>query len=284
MLKKIICGILTMASVTACAATFTACETSHPEVEMQLEFNGKTYNLEYKLYRKLAPATVEHFLYLADEGNRYYDGLCIHDYAEDALYTGAYSLTDGNALDYKDYYAFVKDASRSAAFPHSVWEDKEKSMATYTLKGEFKNNKFTVKSGALKQSFGALTMYYHDKSTTQRVYVAGSDSKDTYLRNYEENSATSMFYISMSTTQTTKNDYCTFATLQSDSVEVLENLQTAIKDYIADNYSDNENNFVEATSTRIDGDDAFVGEMTSYKTFNLPKQPIVINYVKVTKY
>ena len=284
MLKKIICGILTMASVTACAATFTACETSHPEVEMQLEFNGKTYTLEYKLYRKLAPATVEHFLYLADEGNRYYDGLCIHDYGKDALYTGAYSLTDGNALEYKDYYAFVKDASRVGAFPHSVWEDKNKSLATYTLKGEFKDNKFSVKSGALKQSFGSLTMYYHDKSTTQRVYVAGSDSDDTYLRDYEHNSATSMFYISMSTTQTTKNEYCTFATLQKDSVDVLEDLQKAISDYIANKYSDDESHFIEETSMRIDGDDAFVGEMTSYKTFNVPKQPIVIKHVKVTKY
>lgn len=278
-LKKCICGALAMVSVAACASTFTACETSHPELEMKVEFNGKAYTLEYKLYRKLAPATVEHFLYLAENG--YYDGLCVHDYDEDALYTGAYTLEDSE-LEYKDYYAFVKDASRAASFPHSVWENKEQDMPTYTLKGEFEDNKFSVKSGALKQSFGSLTMYYHDKSTTQKVYVAGSDGKDTYLRDYEYNSVTSMFYISLSTTQTKNDEYCTFATLKD--ADALNDLQKAIEKYITNNYSDDESDFVEETNMRIDADDAFVGEMTSYKTFNVPKQSIVITSVKVKKY
>ena len=64
-LKKITCGILAAVSVFGCAATLTACETSHPEVEMKVEFNGETYTLDYKLYRELAPQTVKHFLWFA---------------------------------------------------------------------------------------------------------------------------------------------------------------------------------------------------------------------------
>ena len=94
-LKKITCGILAAVSVFGCAATLTACETSHPEVEMKVEFNGETYTLDYKLYRELAPQTVKHFLWLADNG--YYDGLCVHDYSQNdylRLYTGAYSVAE----------------------------------------------------------------------------------------------------------------------------------------------------------------------------------------------
>ena len=74
-LKKITCTALAFASVFACAATATACETARPQVEMKIEFNGETYTLEYELYRKIAPTTVSHFIWLADNG--YYDGLCV---------------------------------------------------------------------------------------------------------------------------------------------------------------------------------------------------------------
>lgn len=76
--KKLMSAALIGVSVFASATLFSACTTSHPEVEMKLSFNGSTYTLEYKLYRKIAPSTVQHFLELVEKG--YYDGLCIHDY------------------------------------------------------------------------------------------------------------------------------------------------------------------------------------------------------------
>ena len=127
---------------------------------MQIEFNGETYNLNYKLYRKIAPTTVEHFLYLADNG--YYDGLCVHDYDADNLrmYTGGYTVatdeTDSDGLEYKSYYDAIAAFDNYGKFPVSVWRDDNKKNPTYTLYGEFKNNNFEVKKGALKESFGSL--------------------------------------------------------------------------------------------------------------------------------
>lgn len=77
-LKKMICAALAGVSVFASAMMFSACTTSHPKVEMKIAFHGETYTFEYKLYRKRAPSTVQHFLELVEHG--YYDGLCVHDY------------------------------------------------------------------------------------------------------------------------------------------------------------------------------------------------------------
>ena len=91
-LKKIMCAALAGVSVFASVAMFSSCTTSHPEVEMKLSFNDKSYTLQYKLYRKIAPSTVQHFLELVENG--YYDGLCIHNYdaGTSRLYTGGYCL------------------------------------------------------------------------------------------------------------------------------------------------------------------------------------------------
>ena len=67
-MKKIACTALAITSVVACAGTFTACETAHPEVKMVLQFNNKNYDLEYKLYRNIAPSTTNHFLWLVENG------------------------------------------------------------------------------------------------------------------------------------------------------------------------------------------------------------------------
>lgn len=66
--KKLMSAALIGVSVFASATLFSACTTSHPEVEMKLSFNDKTYTLEYKLYRKIAPSTVQHFLELVGKG------------------------------------------------------------------------------------------------------------------------------------------------------------------------------------------------------------------------
>lgn len=286
-MKRITCGALALASVAACGSTLAACETSHPEVEMVIEFEGETYTLDYTLYRKVAPTTVNHFIWLAENG--YYDGLCVHDYDADNLkmYTGAYSVAteedDEDGLAYKDYYDFVKSSSDYGNFPHSVWRDEDKTMPLYTLYGEFESNKVTVENGALKESFGTLTMYYNSKTTIERVYGKRVDGEDGEVskREYKYNSATSMFYISMVTTETATSDYCTFAKLDEDSVSVLEDLQAAINAYVGEEEDDE---FTSAHTVRVDEDDMIVGETVKEVKFDVPNSPIVIKSVKVTKY
>lgn len=288
-MKRITCGALALASVVACGSTLAACETSHPEVEMVVEFGGETYTLNYKLYRKIAPTTVNHFIWLAENG--YYDGVCVHDYDADNLkmYTGAYTVAeeedDEDGLAYKDYYDFVVNSSEYGNFPHSVWRDEDKSMPLHTLYGEFESNKVTVEgSGALKEDFGTLTMYYNPKTTIERVYGKRVESEDGEVsrREYKYNSATSMFYISLVTSETATPDYCTFAKLDEDSVSVLEDLEDAINNYVNDEDEDAE--FTTAHTVRVDADDAIVGETVKELTFDVPNDPIVIKSVKVTKY
>ena len=293
-LKKITCGILAAVSVFGCAATLTACETTHPEVEMKVEFNGETYTLEYKLYRELAPQTVKHFLWLA--GNGYYDGLCVHDYSQSdylRMYTGAYAATDAeddaDGLVYKKYYETIKSYSNYGEFPVSVWLEKEKKNPTYTLKGEFSDNNFRVESGALKETFGSLTMYYHNISDYEEfaesdVYMIRADGKDPSKCDYKYNYTTSMFYISLSKTTLSNKGYCTFATLQSDSQDVLEDLQEALTDYIETTYNGEVESFTESESVVICEDDPYIGSQSIRENFSVPKKAIVIKSVKVTKY
>ena len=293
-LKKITSGILALACVFGCAATLTACETTHPEVEMKVEFNGETYTLEYKLYRELAPQTVKHFLWLADNG--YYNDLCVHDYSESdylRLYTGAYSVAtsedDADGLVYKKYYETVKGYKNFGEFPVSVWMEKEKLNPTYTLKGEFEDNNFTVKSGDLDESFGSLTMYYygisdHEDIAESDVYMIRADGKEPSKCDYKYNYTTSMFYISLATAAHDNKAYCTFATLEEDSKSTLEDFKTALTEYIEANYNGEASGFTESESVTICEDDPYLGSQSIRETFSVPKTPIIIKSVKVTKF
>ena len=67
-------------------AMFAGCTTSNnPEVTITYTFNGEDYEVDYILSRIDAPRTVQHFIELADAG--FYDGLVVHDYRSNALYT-----------------------------------------------------------------------------------------------------------------------------------------------------------------------------------------------------
>lgn len=280
--KKILCGALTLTATVGCLGTLTACETSHPKVEMQIEFNGETYELEYKLYRKVAPATVAHFLALAENG--YFDGLCVHDYTSGKLYTGSYKYESDN-LVYQKYYDIVKNYGD---FPCSVWLDEEKSKPTYTLYGEFYgNSEFTVESGVKKQEYGSLTMYYEDIDSDDRVIVERHNGEGVARYAYEDNCATSMFFISTSTSATTDSNYCTFATLDEDSVEILQDLVADIEAYIEDNYGDEDDStsaFAPETKVYYEENDPVLGDMEEEYEYNVPVTPIVIKKVEVKKY
>lgn len=278
MLKKATCMVLALASTIASVGMFTACETKNPEVKMQIEFDGATYTLEYKLYRELAPETVKHFLKLAENG--YYNGVCVHDFDEagSKMYTGAYTYdasAEFGGIVYKNYYDIVASYKD---FNHTVWLDSDKATPTYTLKGEFSENSFKVESGALKQSFGSLTMQYtaKDFEEIEKVAVLRADGKKTDNKEYKYNSATSQFSIYTSTSETSDSAHCTFATLMDDSVSVLEDLLAAIADY--------EGDFVNDYTVEVDRDDALIAEMDNTAEYSVPVMPIVIKSVKVTKY
>lgn len=276
-LKRFISTALAITSVCACTATLTACETPHPEVQITLSFNDETYTLDYVLYRNITPATVNHFLALAE--NKYYDGLCVHDYRSDALYTGAYSY-ENEKLVYKNYFDTV-----ASYIPQTVWFDSEKANPTYTLYGEFESNHFSVENGDLSESFGSLVMYYSDKNTESEVYVQRNQDGKLAPRDYEKNSATSQFFISLEEKTAANNDYCVFATLKEGSVSVLEDLQAAIADYITDTYGENgESEFVTETDMEIDEDDLMLGGNGSFVSYDVPNEPIVVTSVKVKKY
>lgn len=270
-MKKILCNVLAVVGVGACAGTFGACETNEPKVELEISFNGETYTLEYNLFRKITPTTVKHFLALVE--NEYYNGLCVHDYqAGEAMYTGGYKYVD-SALEYVDYTQTVKDY-----IPQSVWSDGEKTVPTYTLYGECKANKFEVTNGALQQRFGALVMYYETNGSNLDAYVERNQG-GVARRDYEKNSATSMFSITLSATVKNNDNYCVFAMLADNSVEELSALKSAIEDYVETTY-DNESDFVSVKY----GDvlDHLLGE--SEKAYDVPNQPIVIEKATVIRY
>ncbi len=269
-MKRMICSILAIVGVTACTATFSACETSNPEVEMKISFNGKTYTLYYDLYRKITPTTVNHFLALVENG--YYDGLCIHDYSSSSLKTGVYTY-ENEELKYKDYFATVENY-----IPQSVWLDQDKTRPTYTLYGEFEDNEFSVKNGELKQEFGALVMCYESKNDDDQVYIE-RNSGGVATRAYEYNSATSQFYISLETSSSSLDNKAVFATLDENSKDDLESLQAAITAFIASEYDD-ESDFT--TDKYGEFSDPIDGEKEV--EYSVPNTPIVIEKMTVKKY
>lgn len=284
-LKKTLCGVLAASAAVASVGMFSACETSKPGVEIQIQFNGVTYALDYTLHRKLAPATVAHFLNLAE--NNFYDGLCVHDYDDSRLYTGGYSYVEGGengGLQYADYFAKVK-AESFKNFSPTVWENSEKQTPTYTVYGEFSKNNFKVTSGALKETFGSLTMYYTPKDGERDVWVQRADGDGADWRTYKYNSATSLFYISLSSTEKNNTEYCTFATLDEDCTDDLTDLQNAISDYISSNYeNESESDFTTEVKIPVDEDDPIEGDADREATYKVPNQPILIKKVTVKKY
>ncbi len=280
-MKKILCLGLAATCTFASVATLTACETSHPEVSMTLSFDGEDYELTYKLYRKLTPATATHFLELVDGG--YYDGLCVHDYQDSIWYTGGYSFDsskeDEGGLVFKSYLTEAEKLGLTS----TVWKDYGRTETIYTLYGEFSANGFKVENGSVKNSFGALTMRYTDKGSMKEetVWVVRSSDGETTSKQYGYNSATSLFSISLSTSATTATNYCTFATLKDEkSIDALEDLQAAITAYI-DNLGD-ATDFAPSVSVTINEEDKYVS--SSEVSYSVPVEPIVIKKMTVKKW
>ena len=289
MIKKFVSATLAATCVLGSAAVFSGCTTDHPELEMQISFNGTTYTLEYQLYRKVTPHTVDHFLALVENG--YYDGVCVHDFTDAKWYTGAYTYNENSEVDgglnYKDYFSIVS-AYENKDFV-SIWADSAKTTPTYTLYGEFSSNGMTLSKGDfLSQSLGSLAMYYTDKGENAgeyEVYAERYDGDGVRALKYEKNSATSMFSINITGSGINK-DYVTFATLLEDSVDEFNSLKSAIDSYIEKNYADDDSDveFAPEYEIHYGQGDAFIEDAELTVDYSVPSKPIIIKSIKVTKY
>jgi cyclophilin family peptidyl-prolyl cis-trans isomerase len=251
---------------------------------MKVSFNGESYILRYDLYRKMAPATVKHFLELVDSD--YYTDLCVHNYTDSKWYTGGYEYDENQeafgGLKEKNYF----DAVSTLKLTSTVWEDSARAVSTKTLYGEFQENGFKVEGGSLGQSFGSLTMYYTSKAEViGKVYTKRSDGKGYDWKDYKHNSATSLFYISMTeATVASPKNYCTFATLQDESADDLRDLKKAVADYIADQKEDDEDYTFYKVYENVPADTGDSYLQGNEITCQVPLLPIVIKWVKVLKY
>ncbi len=284
LLKKTMSLALASACVFAVGSAFTGCTTSRPEIQMKISFNGETYKLEYELYRKLAPATVAHFIELVDAD--YYNRLCVHNYTDTKWYMGGYtyqtSTKEFGGLKEKDYFAAVEGLGLTS----TVWLDEERTTSTNTLYGEFKENGFSVKNGGLDQKYGTLTMFYTAKTNVVgSVYTKRSDGNGYDMKDYRYNSATSLFYMYVSASVIAPDaSYCTFATIKKESAKKLTELKNAIADYIAEQRENDESySFTTlAQDVPTDAGDEWVDE--GHASYNVPKEPILIESITVKKY
>ncbi len=187
-------------------ALFAGCTTDNPEITITYEFNGNEYKVEYKLSRKGAPTTVQHFIELAETG--YYNGTIIHDYQSNALYGGGYrwdpeAEENQQGLVEKDYWTELRnyEAANGYIYTQSVYANgadmasylsslqtgytaggtaysaSDTQIPLYTLYGEFSNNGVTANSKTYTHNQrGIIAMYYTDNGEdATRVATRRSD-------------------------------------------------------------------------------------------------------------
>ncbi len=306
-IRRVLFGVV-MAATLGVAAAFSGCviETDHPRAKITIEFNDNTYVLEYTLYRNMYPQTVRHFIELAESG--FYDNTIIHDYTTNDWYGGGYSYDDDEASGYAASYdslamnEYLEDTTleddyiqlfNSGALTASVYTtydsyvDGEMTVsredAYYTLYGEFESNGHTVENGQRGAEFGSLKMYYTDKADdlSQQLYVK-TGKGEVLTRNYEYNSATSLFAIQVNDSSSLgTSNYCTFAYLRND--DVLEELIEDIEDYIEDELDGETGDFTMAVNgVYVDNND----ELSEAQgvDYTVTALPIIIRSVKITKY
>ena len=292
--------IVSLASVLTLGACtlglFAGCTTKHPEVTITYSFNGKDYAVTYTLSRNDAPKTVQHFIELANAG--YYDGMCVHDYTSNALYSGGYKLVDGE-LEQVDYFTRVKqlESEKKINFTQSVWMDTKKSEPLYTVYGEFYNNGVqNERSREYRHSEGALVMYYTDKDKFNGDVAVeradggkNNDGEAVQTVRYATNSATSLFYTytEISSSSLDQN-YCVFGKAKADDYE--KQFKNGLLNAISE-YQDSLEEDTTFTEEKIDRqlcqyepfEELRKGALEA--TYQTPvDRPIIIKSVKVTKY
>lgn len=287
---------------------FAGCTSNSPEVTITYELNGTEYEVEYVLSRSDAPKTVQHFIDLADAG--YFDGTCIHDYTSSALYGGGYYYNAQNELTEKDYFEVVRELEEAGnTFTQSVfYTNGDAKTPLYTVYGEFYDNGVQNASSRVNvHSKGALVMYYTDKASSAKginVTVTrndGGDNNDGTAEQsipYATNSATSLFYTYLGTSSTSlDNKYAVFGKTKdfSQLQALLDAVAAAMPEDNEDTEEDESSPTETSESIKLDTlDHQNFGDVTSVfesvrkggevVTYNVPKEPILVKSVKVTKY
>jgi cyclophilin family peptidyl-prolyl cis-trans isomerase len=307
-IKSIIFAV-TACAVAALSASMSGCtiKTKHPRAQITIEFNEVTYKIEYTLYRNMYPATVQHFIELADAG--YYNNMIIHDYKSNDWFTGAYSY---DSTTYADSYsdssmsAYLETNSKEQAYYNLFTEGKfsatvysqlsyngdkqtvDKANALPTLIGEFSANDHNIDKGALTAKFGVLKMYYYSKGDTNQKVAIKNSFNEIMEHDYKYNCATSTFGIQVGDSSSYgTTSYCVFGQLRNDSAsDTLEDLKDAISDYITDNLDGTTSKFSTSVSTYVDNLDTFASETgRSIQTnFTMTTVPLIVKSVKITKY
>ena len=291
-----ICALAGVAAVSS-TAVFAGCNNGHSEAEITIEYDGKSYVLEYTMYRNMYPQTVKHFIELAD--SRFYDNTIIHDYQTSNWYGGGYSYLNGDVeageISYTQSYAtdslleYLETASKEREYfdladpakgviTPSVYASQSngKLIDPYrTLIGEFTQNNHKIENGALKNSYGALKFYYvskSDDSCKKHVYLDKYGSAFGVMGEYRYNSATSLFSIQTGTSTSTDSTHTIFATL--NNADTLRTLRTAVtKSY---DYED--------VNVYVDNYDEILGSNKNQATYRITKKPIIVKSVRITKY
>lgn len=289
-LKRIAMAVAAAAVLTA-VPFMSGCESSHPEAVITISYDGTEYELNYKLYRNMYPQTIRHFIELAESG--FYNNTIIHNYSGSSyMYGGGYSYADTYEDDYDegelgmlDYFeANSKEQAyynlfTSGIFTPSVYRrfiDGNYIEPLPTVIGEV-GETHPIKHGALTGSFGALRMYYSDKSFDDdfddTVYLDKDGNDDgVIMADYEQHSATSLFSIQTSSSSGS-SDYCIFG--QLIETQALTDLISAI-----------ESDTVTVSDVPIDTRDVLLGEadVANFEDFTVTALPIIVVSVEITRY
>lgn len=290
-LKRIAMAVAAAAVLTA-VPFMSGCESSHPEAVITISYDGTEYELNYKLYRNMYPQTVRHFIELAESG--FYNNTIIHNYSGSSyMYGGGYSYSDTYETDYDegelgmlDYFEinskeaeYYNLAINTDTLTPSVYRDNIDGRyidALPTVIGEV-GETHVIQNGALTGSFGALRMYYSDKSFDDdfddTVYLDKDGNDDAVIMaDYEQHSATSLFSIQTSSSSGS-SDYCIFG--QLIETQALTDLISAI-----------ESDTVTVSDVPIDTRDVLLGEadVANFEDFTVTALPIIVVSVEITRY
>ena len=280
------------AAVLTAVPFMSGCESSHPEAVITISYDGTEYELNYKLYRNMYPQTVRHFIELAESG--FYNNTIIHNYSGSSyMYGGGYSYSDTYETDYDegelgmlDYFEinskeaeYYNLAINTDTLTPSVYRDNIDGRyidALPTVIGEV-GETHVIQNGELTGSFGALRMYYSDKSFDDdfddTVYLDKDGNDDVVIMaDYEQHSATSLFSIQTSSSSGS-SDYCIFG--QLIETQALTDLISAI-----------ESDTVTVSDVPIDTRDVLLGEadVANFEDFTVTALPIIVVSVEVTRY
>ena len=311
-----------LAALVSVSAGVSACGTTkHPNARITIEFNEKSYVIDYMLYRNMYPQTVQHFIELADAG--FYDEIIVHDYKSAEWVSGAYSYNaefgegeDRARTDYdvsysrgamaeyleanckeKEYYSLVTEGIKKGDFTASVYKGSipdtdsngnvllSADYALPTVIGEFSANKHTIENDkGLTASYGSLKMFYYKKDV-KSVFVQNGAGQVLY-GDYNYNCATSLFSMQVSNSPLyDANNYAVFGQLKNDAAkDALQELTEAISDYITTLGSSLK--WSTSASMKVDREDTYAeeGGRDIEVSFTVPSMPLIVRSVKITKH